>query len=318
MKKKLILICLCCLFWLPQAHASSYLLDRVVAIVNDEVITWSELYRSMETDAMPEVRKLSEEERKKVFKENEAVFLENLISMKLQLQEARNSGIRVTDPELKDAIDGIKNKYGMSDEKFQESLKAEGFTFDEYKKRLREQIMVSKIVNQQVRNKVLVNEQDVDAFLRDNKDFKASAEKYHIRQIFFKKPANAADRPKTEELAQSVYARIGSGEDFSALAREYSEDAAKNSGGDLGFFDQENLAKEFIAALSQLKPGDVSKPFWTDTGLHIIKLEEKATKRSPEETREKAKTALSNKLFVERYNSWLKSLRERAFIDIRL
>jgi len=84
MKRKLILISLFCLLWLSPANAA-YLLDRVVAIVNQEVITWSELYRSMETDAMPGVRGLSDEERKKVFKENEAVFLENLINFKLQL-----------------------------------------------------------------------------------------------------------------------------------------------------------------------------------------------------------------------------------------
>lgn len=317
MKKKLILFCIFCQLFLPRADAS-YLLDRVVAVVNDEVITWSELYRSMETDAMPEVRKLSEDERKKVFRENETVFLENLINVKLQLQEARNTGIRVTDAELKDAIDGIKNKYGMSEEKFMESLKAEGFTIDEYKKRLREQIMLSKIVNQQVRNKVLVNDQDIDAFIRDNSDFKASTERYHLRHIFFKKPGNPADRPKVEELAQSVYAKITGGGDFVSLAKEYSEDATRNNGGDLGFFEQENLTKEFSSALSQMKPGDVSKPLWTSAGLHIIKLEEKSAKKSPEEIREKAKTTLSNKLFMERYNTWLKSLRERAFIDIRL
>jgi len=317
MKRKLILISLFCLLWLSPANAA-YLLDRVVAIVNQEVITWSELYRSMETDAMPGVRGLSDEERKKVFKENEAVFLENLINFKLQLQEARSSGINVSDAEIKDAIEGIKNKYGMSEAKFQESLKSEGYTFDEYKKRLREQITISKVVNQQVRNKVLVNDQDIDVFLRDNKDFEGASDKYRIRQIFFKKPADIADRSKTEDRAQAVYMRILQGEDFGTLAKEYSEDPTRNSGGDLGFIEKGSMAQEFGSALAQMKPGDVSKPFWTNTGLHIIKFEEKSEKKSPGEIREAARIALSNRLFMQRYNAWIKSLREVAFIDIRL
>jgi parvulin-like peptidyl-prolyl isomerase len=67
-----------------------------------------------------------------------------------------------------------------------------------------------------------------------------------------------------------------------------------------------------------MKPGDVSRPFWTNTGLHIIKLEEKAGKKSPAEIREDARTALTNRLFTERYSAWVKSLRERSFVDIRL
>ena len=317
MKRKLILISLFYLICLSPANAT-YVLDRVVAIVNQEVITWSELYRSMETDAVPGVRALSEEERKKIFKENEGVFLENLINFKLQLQEAKHFGIKVSDAELKDAIDGIKNKYGMSEAQFQESLKSEGYTFDEYKKRLGEQIISSKIVNQQVRNKVLVNDQDIDAFIRDNKNFEGTTEKYRIRQIFLKKPLDAADRSITEERAQAIYAKIMQGEDFGTLAKEFSEDPTKNTGGDLGFIEKGSLAKEFSSALSQMMPGDVSKPFWTGAGLHIIKLEEKSGKKSPAEIREDARTALSNKLFMERYNAWIKSLREGAFIDIRL
>jgi len=172
----------------------------------------------------------------------------------------------------------------MSEAKFQESLKSEGYSFEEYRKRLREQIIISRIVTQQVRNKVLVNDQDIDAFLRDNKNFEGAADKYRIRQILFKQPADAADRPNIEERAQAVYARISQGEDFGALAKEYSEDPTRNSGGDLGFIERNSLAKEFGSALSQMKPGDVSRPFWTSAGLHIIKYEAKSEKKSPKKS----------------------------------
>ena len=309
--------CVFCLICLPRADAS-YMLDKVVAIVNQEVITWSELYRSMESEAVPGLRTLNEEERMKVFKENERAFLENLINFKLQVQEARHAGIKVSDDDLKDAIENIKRKYSMTEQQFQESLKAEGFTFEEYRKRLREQIMVGKLVNQQVRNKILISEQDVDAFMKENKDVKGGLERYRLRQIFFRKPKDVADLPRVEEQAEAVYARLMQGEDFGALARQYSSDASKDTGGEIGFIDKENLAKEFSAALSSMQPGDVSRPFWTDAGIHIIKLEERAGRKNPSDNREDARATLSNRLFAERYNAWIRSLRENAFVDIRL
>jgi peptidyl-prolyl cis-trans isomerase SurA len=302
---------------LSPAHAQ-FLLDRVVAIVNHEVITWSELYRAMEADAAPAVKAMKEEDRKRVFKESEASFLESLVNVRLQLQEAKTAGIRATEEEVKEAVDSIKKKYSMSDAQFQESLKSEGYTYDMYRKRLQEQIIITKLLNQQIRSKVLVNEQDVDAFMKDNKEFLSGMESYRIRQIFFRMPRNGGDRTKIEERAQEVHAKILQGASFSDLAKEYSEDASRDMGGDLGYIEKGNLAKEFADALSTMKTGDVSRPFWTATGLHIIKLEEKSGKKSQDELREEARKALTNKLFTERYNAWIKSVRERSFIDIRL
>jgi len=317
LRNKLFLSCIFTVLVLSRVDAS-FLLDRVVAIVNQEVITWSELYRAMEADASPAVKAMKEEERKKVFKENETAFLGTLINLKLQLQEAKHAGIRVTEEETKEAIDNIRKKYSMTDDQFRDSLKTEGYTFEDYRKRLQEQIIINKVVNQQIRSKIIVSEADIDAFMKTNKGFSVSNERYRIRQIFFKMPKDANDRTKTEERAEAVYSRILQGGSFPELAREYSEDPSRDMGGDLGFIDKGSLAKEFSEALSVMKPGDVSKPFWTGTGMHIIKLEEKTSVKSAAELREDAKKALSDKLFTERYNAWIKSLRERAYIDVRL
>ncbi len=316
-KMKLILSCLFLLLVLTVADAA-FLMDRVVAVVNDEVITWSELYRAMQADASPAVKAMGEEERKKVFQKNEAVFLNTVIGVKLQLQEAKSHGIRVSEEETKEAIENIKKKYGMTDAQFEESLKAEGYSFAEYKKRLREQITINKLINQQIRSKILVTDREVDVFMKENKEFSESEETYKIQQILFKERKDAADGPKTEERAQAVYEKILKGERFSDLAKEYSEDPSRNVGGELGFINKRNLAGEFSDALAVMKPGDVSKPFWTNAGVHIIRLEEVRAKKSGAELREEARTALTNKLFAEHYTEWMKSLREQAFIDIRL
>lgn len=318
MIKKRIVYSLIVLFIFAPLAEATFLLDRVVAIVNQDVITWSELYRAMTTDATPAVRSLPEEERRKIFKENEALFLENLISFRLQVQEAVNNRLRVTEEEVKETVEGIKKKYGMTDTQFQDSLKSEGYTLEEYKKRLADQILQSKIVNQQVRSKIVITDADIEKFMRENKDLSGSTETYHIRQIFFKKPKDEAERYGVEEKAQTVYAKALQGTDFAELARQYSEDASRNTGGDLGFIEKSNLAKDFSTALSSMKQGDVSKPFWSDRGIHILRLEEMSAPKSSAQLREEAKAVLHDRLFSQRYKAWIKSLREKSFIDIRL
>jgi peptidyl-prolyl cis-trans isomerase SurA len=300
-----------------SAPATTFLLDRIVAVVNSEVITWSELYRAMEAEASAPVKAMSEEERRKVFKENEAAFLETIINSRLQFQEAKSHGIKVSEDELKDAIEGIKKKYSMTDAAFQESLKAEGFTYDEYKKRLQEQIILSKLVNQVIRTKIIATDADVERFMADNKEFSGVSERYRIRQIFFKKPKNG-DETSVQERAEAIYKRIMEGENFSDLARQNSEDPSKGVGGDLGFIASGQLAPEFREALETMSPGEVSKPFVTSQGFHIIKLEEKAARKSAAEIREEARKALISRKFSEQYNAWMKSLREKSFIEIRL
>ncbi len=300
------------------AHAA-VLLDRVVAIVNQEVVTWSELYRDMEADASPKVREMNDSDRLKTLKAGESSFLETVINFKLQIQEAKNLGIGVGDDEIRDAIDGIKKKYSMSDSTFNDSLKKEGFTLEEYKRRLREQILVGKVVNSQVRGKILVTDAEVKKFIGENKAYAADSEEgYRISQIFFRKPKNDEEKRKTEDRAAEVLKKIKEGENFQELAKTYSEDASASVGGDLGFIKKGQLMKEFSEAVAKLKAGEVSEPFWSGRGLHIILLNEKTGPKSEHEMMDEARKKLSQKMFEERYASWIKSLREKAFVDIKL
>jgi len=151
-----------------------------------------------------------------------------------------------------------------------------------------------------------------------NKDALIADEAYRIRQIFFRKPNSNTDRKTVEEKAEALYLQIKAGENFASLAQKYSEDPSGKTGGDLGFIKKGYMAKEFTAALSKMKKGDVSQPFWTDMGLHIIKLEEKIEKQNEAAIKEAARNTLMEKYFSERYKHWLRELRETAYIEIRL
>lgn len=310
------MIIACILLFSALTHAN-VLLDRVVAVVNQDVITWSELYRAMEADASPKIKELQKDEQRKIFKENEAIFLETLINVRLQLQEAKNAGVRVSDEELKEAVDSIKKKYSMSDDAFSASLKNEGFTFAEYKKRLWEQIIISKLVNSQIRNKIVVTDEDLRKFVTENKEVLENTESYRVSQILLKKQKDA-DSSKLEEKAGDLLKKIEQGESFSDLAKQYSEDPSAKAGGDLGILKKSQLNKNFTDIISQMKPGDVSKPFWTENGVHIIKLESRTEVKNNDEILQEARNMLNDKIFKERYNAWIKSLREKSFIEVRL
>lgn len=307
---------LCTLLLSGSAYAN-VLLDRVVAVVNKDVITWSELYKTMESDASPEVKGLDKDKKSKVLKENEALFLESLINVRLQLQEAANMGIRVSDAELLEAIENIKKKYNMTAPAFAESLKKEGLTYEEYKKRLHEQIIISKVVNIQIRNRLVITDENIKEFIAENKELSENTENFRISQILLKKQKDI-DNSRIEEKADDLYNKIQQGESFSDLAKQYSEDPSAKTGGDLGFLKKNQLNNKFIDIISQMQPGDISKPFWTENGLHIIRLESRAQAKNKDELWEDAKMMLNNKIFTERYNTWIKSLREKSFIEIRL
>jgi peptidyl-prolyl cis-trans isomerase SurA len=318
MKYRRALVAILVLVFAAVSHAA-VLLDRVVAVVNQEVITWSDLYKDMESDASPQLREMKPAERLEVFKKNESSFLDTLINFKLQVQEAKKLGFTVSDAEVTEAIDGIKKKYGMTDSVFKESLKKEGFTFEEYTKRLRDQILVGKVVNQQIRSKILVTDGEVKRYLEENQALAIdSGEGYSISQIFFSKPKTDEGKAKAEEKAAEVMKKLKEGESFAELAKTYSEDPSASIGGDLGFIKKGQLMKEFGEAVAKLKPGEVSQPFWSERGLHIIRLEGINPGKSEHEIMEEARKKLSEKIFERRYASWIKSLREKAFVEIRL
>jgi len=261
---------------------------------------------------------LSEEDRMRVFKNNEAVFLEKLIDMRLQLQEAKRIGLDVSPEEVKEAMENIKKKYSLTDKSLEENLAKEGLNIESYKKSLSEQILVNQFLNKQVRSKTIISDDEIKSQIDTYKTNLINDESFKIRQIFLKKPKEDAERKAAEEKASLILERLKSGEDFSKLAQELSEDPSGKQGGDLGYVKINLLAKEFIGAFSKMKIGDISPPFWTEKGLHIVKLEDKSSAQSIDEMKENLRKQLTEQRFMEKYKSLIQDLREKAHIEIRL
>ncbi len=315
-KKIIFIICILVTYFFSfDISESAVLLDKIMAIVNKEVITWSELYEAMEFEASPELKAINEQERRRIFKQNESVFLDNMIDMKLQLQEAKRLGIYASEEDVNRAIEGIKKKYSMTEQMFVEAIKQEGLSISAYKRKLAEQITISRVVEQEVKSKLLITEKDIDDYISENKDVANEIEGVVISHIFLR---NTEDKKQLEEKAMELYRRIIAGESFSDIARQYSEDASARSGGSMGFIKRTDISKEFSDVLTRLKVGDVSEPFWGSSGIHIIRLDERIEIRSREDLRGIIRQRLFEERFKKAYRNWIKSLREKAYVEIKL
>ena len=323
MKKTLFIASFFILFSLTQLTGTqeasgAVLLDRIVATVNEEVIAWSELMNVIIIDGKQFLSGLTGQEREKKIKEMERPFLNNLIEMKLQLQVAQRMDLEVTDSEVDGAITEIRNKYGLTEETLMNSLKAQGLSTEDYRARLADQILLQKVINYAVRSTIVISDSEIEQYYKENSEQYNVEEKFRISQIFFVMPVDSYQKEALEARAQDLVKRINSGEDFAELAREYSEDPSSEFGGDLGYISRGVALKEVEEAAAALQKGEISNPFWSPAGLHIIKLEDSIEGGDIGKFRENIKEVLLQKSFEKKYREWKTGLRENAYIEIKL
>lgn len=296
-------------FSLQGTANGSVVVDRVIAVVNDDIITMSDLQREEFVNKKYEGAK------------DDHLVLEDMIDRKLQMAAAKRAGMDVTDKELSDAVADIMKRNTMDGKKFEAALAKEGLTLEQYKAELREQMTLSRMFNKYVRSGVAVDEAEARAFYQKYIKNYSLAEEIRVRQVFLSLPEKA----KPDQLAaikatmEKVYERLKKGEDFIRVVREVSEGATASQDGDLGFMQRDQAIPEIEEAARSLKPGEISRPFQGAGGFNIIRLEEVRTQVVPFE---KVKDDIIKTLYEQKventYRSWLQSLRSDSNIENRL
>ena len=288
--------------------SSTVVVDRVVAVVNGEIITLSDLQRE-------------ESLKKNEGKQDQSLLLEDMIDRKLQMEAARRAGLDVTDKELNDAIADIKKRNALDDRKFEAALAKDGITVEQYRNELREQMTLSRIFNKAVRSSIAVDEADVRGYYDRNVRNYSQPEEIRVRDLFIRVPEKAtpAEAAAAREKAEAALARARKGEDFVRLVKELSEAENAAFGGDLGFLQRDQAIPEIEEAVRDLKPGDIAGPVRFGGGLHIIRLEEV---RRPVAPFDKVKEEITRMLYEQKlessYRTWLQSLRSDANIENKL
>ncbi len=257
---------------LAQAQGT-VLVDRIVAVVNKEVITLSELSAAVES-AERQLRRQGTAAPERAALERQ--MLERLILDKAQLQMARDTGIRVDELQLDRAVQRIAENNKMTLADFRRALERDSVPWDAWREDLREQIILSRLREREVDEKIQVNDSEIDLFLEGMKAQPDRAE-YNAAHILVRIPEQATPE-RIEEArakAQKAASEARSGADFGKIAAGYSDAPDALEGGSLGWRAHERLPELFADALVRMKPGEVSEPLRSPAGFHVLKLNDR-------------------------------------------
>lgn len=308
------------LFALP---ALAELVDRVAAVVNNDLIALSEL----QARAAPELARLQQEpdptrraELREVLMKR---MLDGLIGEKLMDAQVRELNIEVTEAEVDLGVDDVKRQNNVDGAQFEQLLAQEGYTLPAFRAFMKKHLSKLKLVNLKVRSKVKVTDEDLKAeyakVSRDEQlDFEVRA-RHLLVQVAPKATPEQAEQARLKAVALMNEAKRP-GVDFAALAKAKSEGPSASDGGDLGFFKRGVMVAEFDKVAFGLPIDGISEPVRTKFGWHVIKVEER--RAMPAKPYEELKDVLRERLTrqqLEKYTEqYVQELRAAATIDVKL
>jgi peptidyl-prolyl cis-trans isomerase SurA len=254
-----------------QTPGQPQLVDSIIAVVNDEVITRQELEQRLRT---VEARAVKQNVNLPPRAEFQQQLLEQMVLERAQMQLAKEAGIQVDDIMLDRAIGRIAEQNKMTPQKFREELEREGTPFAKFREEIRQQIIMQRLREREVDSKIQVAESEIDNYLGAEKNTAKNQQELHLAQILVRIPENAsADQiAEREKRAQSVLQQAKSGGDFAKLSASFSDASEALAGGELGWRTPERLPKLFLDGVANLTPGQVSPLLRSAIGFHILKL----------------------------------------------
>lgn len=254
---------------LAAGSARADVVERVVATVNDDAIFLSDL-RARAVPFLPQVADAgTETERMARLKELYEELLTYMIDERLIRQIASQSGIRVTDADVDVAIENLRMQNNMTEEQFKQALDAQGFTETQYRADIKKQLVRLKVMNERVRSRVNITEEEVRARYEERARASGSEVRYQVSHILIPVEVGAsatevaAVRKKADEIRATV-----TPDDFAARAEELG-------GGELGWISPSDLPEALGQALGRMRSGEISQPIRGNTGFHIFYVQDR-------------------------------------------
>ncbi len=300
--------------------------DRIAAVVGSEIVLLSEVL-GQAAPAMKELKKSSQggpdlmegKRTSKIVQET----LGHIIDEKLVGVEARQMKLSVTSEEIDRAIANMARENSVDVKTLIEAVKAQGLDLLTYRSKLRNQILRFKVLNLRIRGRVKISDAEARQFYNDQvRDVRATVpfEGAHIL-IRIQSNARAAEAALAWKRAEAVSNRIKAGEDFAVLAKKESEDAITAArGGSLGMQESGTIPSVLNRAFLDMEVGEINGPVRTAAGFHIIRLNNRETMgvQPFSEVKERITAQLAQKEMVRQEKIWLKELKLKTFVDIRL
>lgn len=296
------------------------IVDRIVAVVNDDIISLFELNQSM-APYMEKVKSMNyspEKESAMMYKVREDL-LNKMVEQKLTDQEIARTGIRVSEKDLDDAIEHIKKINYYTDEELRKGLQSEGMSYKEYRNRLKEQLLRTRFVQFELKSRIVITQEDVREFYDKNKSQYQVEKTFHLRTIIRKPPDFSSENELRvfEQEMKKIHDQLVQGADFKEMAQKHSQLLAEDQG-DLGSFPLSDLAPQVQDAVKKLKVGEFTNVVRTDLGFQIFLLENINNEEG--KAFEDVSAEIEEKIYRDKvekkFNSWIKELRDRSHIRI--
>jgi len=300
-----------------NAGAKTALIDRIVAVVNGEIITLSQLeeFKKLMYMGQPQKPAGADVDRN---------LLNQLIEKKVIIQEAKNLEIEVTRKDVDGALEEIVKRNKITLKQMEEYLIKEGSTLEEYREVLKEEIIHSQAVGRQVTAKITMTDQEIQQYYDDViKPKEKPGARVRIQQILLMIPKDSTPEKTAamEKTAAEIREKITGGAQFAKMAADYSQGPAAKIGGDLGYFHKGELLPSIEKAAFSMETGQLSPVIRTAVGFHLIKVLDKDTNegdRSWKDHEDEIKDALYRRKFEKQFGEWMKKLKGKSYIEINL
>lgn len=292
---------------LPPAFAAAHLEDRIIAVVNSDLIMLSDLKREVASQQERITRQHQGDDLAHRVKIAEYMAITKMIERKLQLQEAKAKKVEVSDQEVSQALEQLKQRGGAPDPSNALNTRT-----------VRDQLMLLKVVDREVRGNVMVGDSEMKRYYYEHRDRFALPEEYLLSQIFVQRrsPEETADALTKVRQAMDELKR---GEKFEDVALQYSDAPNAVQGGRLGLVRQGELLPAIERAIAALVPGGISDIIENADGFHIIRMDDKKPKqfRSFEQVRYEIQGLVFEQKNEDMFQSWLAGLKNKAYIEIK-
>jgi len=299
------------------SSARAKTVDRIVAQVNDEIITLSELNREMAQIRRELAAKYTGDQLAEVLKRAEQQTLDGLIQQKLLYQKAMELGFNANvESRVSSYVQQIMKENGFTEtDQLSNALEQQGLTLRDFREQLRKQIITNDLIGEFVGSRITLLTPEIEKFYKDNAAEFTTPEEVTLSEIVLN---SDGDDRAAENRANDLYKRLQQGESFTALVSQYSKGPTAGKGGGIGTYVLAKLNPDTVKAIANLKDGDISKPQKIKDGYVIYRVDTRklAYVRPLDEVRNEIKNRLYEKKFNPELQRYIAQLKENAYIQI--
>jgi parvulin-like peptidyl-prolyl isomerase len=297
--------------------AEPEIVDGIAAIVNDAVVTYSQV-RMLSGPREKLLRsQFKGDELVEKIKEARKLALDDLIDRQLIIQSFKKENFQIPDHFIEGKLhDIVREDFGGDRNTFIKTLEAQNFTLGQFKKMETERMIVQAMRGQKARPTTVISPVRVEEYYKEHRDEFTAKEEIKLRLIMIPSQANESGAAAQKAMAEEIVSKLASGAEFDRMAQIYSEDSSRELGGDWGWIERKTLAGPLEKAAFNLTPGKVSKIIEFSGNYYILKVEDKrgGVTRSLADARTEIEKKLMQEQAQQSQENWIASLRSKAFI----